>query len=256
MSNPTTNTPVTTLNLTAENDPWDLTPTVYVAGYVASKILTKTSTTDCDICKRQLVPTGTLPGHSFIDDMEMTKDKLTRPNTNFAQIELEKHSSKNEHENSDEHRSALTTLLPRKNADGRVDRNLFLQTEEEIKYWHEIKHAKYFSISVDSTPDISHVDQLSFIVRYVSENGCPVERFLKFIPNCGHKAEDLVKVVLETLKNHDFYIADCWGKSYDKASNMPGVNSSLQARINSEPTDRFRSLFGSLTESESRADAC
>ncbi|GLV33221.1 hypothetical protein CBL_08389 [Carabus blaptoides fortunei] len=42
------------------------------------------------------------------------------------------------HENSDEHRSALTTLLARKNADGRVDRSLFLQTEEEIKYWHEV----------------------------------------------------------------------------------------------------------------------
>ncbi|XP_035216519.1 uncharacterized protein LOC118189913 [Stegodyphus dumicola] len=75
----------------------------------------------------------------------------------------------------------------------------------------EIKYAKYFSICVDSTPDISHVDQLSFIVRYVSEDGCPVERFLKFIPNCGHKAEDLAKVALETLKNHDLYIANCRG---------------------------------------------
>nr|XP_047134219.1 uncharacterized protein LOC124812142 [Hydra vulgaris] len=31
----------------------------------------------------------------------------------------------------------------------------------------EIKEAKYFSISIESTPDISHVDQLSFIFRYV-----------------------------------------------------------------------------------------
>lgn len=29
----------------------------------------------------------------------------------------------------------------------------------------EIKEAKYFSISIDSTTDISHVDQLSFIFR-------------------------------------------------------------------------------------------
>ena len=31
----------------------------------------------------------------------------------------------------------------------------------------ELKCAKYFSISVDSTPDIKHVDQLCFTVRYV-----------------------------------------------------------------------------------------
>ncbi|XP_050064886.1 uncharacterized protein LOC126553816 [Aphis gossypii] len=31
----------------------------------------------------------------------------------------------------------------------------------------ELVKSKYFSISVDSTPDISHVDQLSFMVRYV-----------------------------------------------------------------------------------------
>ncbi|XP_035228387.1 uncharacterized protein LOC118200537 [Stegodyphus dumicola] len=43
-----------------------------------------------------------------------------------------------EHENSDEHRSALVTLLARKNAGGRVVKSLVLQTEEEIKYWHEV----------------------------------------------------------------------------------------------------------------------
>ena len=39
-----------------------------------------------------------------------------------------------EHEDSDEHRSAVVTLLARKNAVGRVDKSLVLQTEEEIKY--------------------------------------------------------------------------------------------------------------------------
>lgn len=41
----------------------------------------------------------------------------------------------------------------------------------------EVKLAKYFSFSVDSTPDISHTDQLTFIVRYVKSDGQPVERF-------------------------------------------------------------------------------
>lgn len=47
----------------------------------------------------------------------------------------------------------------------------------------EIKHAKYYSIIIDSTPDIAHIDQLVFAIRYVQLNGVPVERFLLFIAN-------------------------------------------------------------------------
>ena len=36
-------------------------------------------------------------------------------------------------------------------------------------------------VSVDSTPDVSHGDQMTFIVRFVDPMGKPVERFLKFI---------------------------------------------------------------------------
>ena len=32
---------------------------------------------------------------------------------------------------------------------------------------NEIKRAKYYSISVDSTPDVMHVDELTVIIRYV-----------------------------------------------------------------------------------------
>jgi hypothetical protein len=41
-----------------------------------------------------------------------------------------------------------------------------------IKYTYSVI---YFSVSVDSTPDITHVDQLTFIIRYAKENGQPVE---------------------------------------------------------------------------------
>jgi len=41
----------------------------------------------------------------------------------------------------------------------------------------ELKKGKYYSIIVDSTPDISHVDQLVFAVQYVCPNCEPVERF-------------------------------------------------------------------------------
>lgn len=60
----------------------------------------------------------------------------------------------------------------------------------------EIKSSKYFSISIDSTPDISHTDQLSFVIRYVLSNGEPIERFIGFLENVGHKSENLAESVL------------------------------------------------------------
>lgn len=54
----------------------------------------------------------------------------------------------------------------------------------------EIKASKYYAISVDSTPDLSHVDQLTFIVRYVVDSDA-VERFLKFIPIFSHRGKSV-----------------------------------------------------------------
>lgn len=84
----------------------------------------------------------------------------------------------------------------------------------------EVKRSKYFAIIVESTPDISHVDQLSFMLRYVNDDGVPVERFLCFLPNTGHKSEQLADAVLSTLKTYGLDIANCRGQSYDNASNM------------------------------------
>ena len=63
----------------------------------------------------------------------------------------------------------------------------------------EVKLANYFSISVDSTPDVVHVDQLTFIVRYVLLNGIPVERFIKFVELHGHGAGNLKAVVTMSM---------------------------------------------------------
>jgi hypothetical protein len=40
-----------------------------------------------------------------------------------------------------------------------------------------IKRSKYYSISVDSTPDEAHIDQLTVVIRYM-EGSAPKERLL------------------------------------------------------------------------------
>ena len=40
---------------------------------------------------------------------------------------------------------------------------------------------RFFSVVVDSTPDVSHVDLLTLILRYTGADGRPVQRFVRFI---------------------------------------------------------------------------
>lgn len=94
----------------------------------------------------------------------------------------------------------------------------------------EINKAKYYSISIDSTPDVSHTDQLTFIIRYVKDSE-PVERFIQFIPITEHKSEYLANVVLKFLQDNNIPIENCRGQSYDNAANMAGQYSGLQSRV-------------------------
>ncbi|XP_029345826.1 uncharacterized protein LOC100569266 [Acyrthosiphon pisum] len=74
-------------------------------------------------------------------------------------------------------------------------------------------------------------DQLSFVVWYVKDNGTPIERFMCFLPNSGHKSEELTDEVMTTLSLYDLDPAFLCAQSYDNASNMAGAYSGLQARI-------------------------
>ena len=72
---------------------------------------------------------------------------------------------------------------------------LILAEQVKSTIINEIKNAKYFSISVDSTPDISHVDQLTIIVRYLKDD-IIVERFITFVEIHSHTGLDLTNVLL------------------------------------------------------------
>lgn len=96
-----------------------------------------------------------------------------------------------------------------------------------------MKQAKYYSVSLDSTPDEGHIDQLTLTFRYL-EGDTPVERFLKFLPNQGHKAKDMFDGLVEFLKQNGTNIQDCRGQSYDNTSAMSGKYNGLQALVLAE----------------------
>lgn len=95
----------------------------------------------------------------------------------------------------------------------------------------EIKEAKYYAISVDSTPDLSHIDQLTFTVRYTTVSGEVVERFIEFVQLPGHTSEQLLESVTSILSSLGINISDCRGLTTDNASNMSGHYSGLQQRL-------------------------
>lgn len=96
----------------------------------------------------------------------------------------------------------------------------------------EIQSAGYFSLSVDSTPDLSHMDQLSIILRYVSpSDGKPVERFLTFLNLKSHTGEEMANIVLNYLEGCKIDISKCRGQSYDNAVNMSGRYNGMQQKI-------------------------
>lgn len=122
----------------------------------------------------------------------------------------------------------------------------------------EIHKAKYYSVSIDSTPDKSRVDQLTFVVRYVKDSE-PVERFLSFIAVHSHQAAYLANTVVAFLEKLKLSIEDCRGQSYDNASNMSGCYSGVQARLKTySPTADYIPCAGhSLNlEGENAAKCC
>ena len=62
----------------------------------------------------------------------------------------------------------------------------------------EIVKSRYFSISVDSTPDITRTDYLTIIICHVNMTNCePVERFLTFTNISSHTGQNLVDTLLQ-----------------------------------------------------------
>ncbi|XP_076935795.1 uncharacterized protein LOC143602642 [Bidens hawaiensis] len=76
---------------------------------------------------------------------------------------------------------------------------------------------------LDSTPDTSHQEQMSLIVRYVDFNSNFVkveESFLGFLIADDTTGKGIFDITLEELKSLGLDIDDMRGQSYDNGSNM------------------------------------
>ena len=102
----------------------------------------------------------------------------------------------------------------------------------------KIKAAKNYSIMIDGTPDCSHKEQLSFIIRYVktedTEFSIIEERFIGYYEFSkkigGWEIAEKILEVLASLLNFN----DGVGQGYDNSANMSGKYNGVQAVLEEE----------------------
>lgn len=98
----------------------------------------------------------------------------------------------------------------------------------------KVEKAKYFAIMFDSTPDISHIDQMSQVIRYVNIEDKEVnvaESFIDFVQLTGKSADAITRQICEKLQADGLKLEHCYGQGYDNAATMAGHISGVQKRI-------------------------
>lgn len=95
-----------------------------------------------------------------------------------------------------------------------------------------VKDVKYYSIILDCTPDCSHTEQMSIILRFVSTTTGDVhEHFIGFIEVFDKTGAGLSDRIIKELMDLKININYMRGQSYDNGSDMRGKQNGVQKRI-------------------------
>lgn len=99
----------------------------------------------------------------------------------------------------------------------------------------KVKRAKYYAVIMDCTPDISHNEQLSVVLRIVNcelYKGVSIhEHFIGFLLAEETTGKGLLELFLGHLETLLLDSSDCRGQSYDNGSNMQGKKQGVKKRI-------------------------
>ncbi|CAM8911310.1 unnamed protein product [Rhodiola kirilowii] len=118
----------------------------------------------------------------------------------------------------------------------KIQNELILLIAAEIKgaVLKRIKEAKYFSVILDCTPDISKQEQMTLIIRCVDVSTVPIqvqEYFLQFLVVNDTTGQGLFEELKNVLHHLGLDIDDVRGQGYDNGSNMKGKHKGVQRKL-------------------------
>ena len=101
----------------------------------------------------------------------------------------------------------------------------------ENKIIEEIKTAGMIGIIADTTPDVSHMDQLTVAARFVDSNDHPRERLIATVEIKDKTGEGMAKALISTISVREISSDFLKFQTYDSAASMSGIYKGAQQKL-------------------------
>ncbi|KAE9530017.1 hypothetical protein AGLY_011479 [Aphis glycines] len=135
--------------------------------------------------------------------------------------------SKKAHESGSKGRGGLITFISKNTLNVIIDS---ISCIIKNKISDAVREAGMYSVEIDTTQDISVMDQCAVVIRYVDKNCVKVNEKLIALVECsnssGHGMFELLQTV---LKNNNLNLEMCIGNATDGAANMQGIYNGFTA---------------------------
>jgi len=106
-----------------------------------------------------------------------------------------------------------------------------LASETKKKVIAQVVDSGMYSVMADTTPDVSHKDQLSVCVRYVDSLGEISERLLEVCEANDKTGLGIAEKIHDVLKKNGLSVQNIAFQSYDFASSMSGKINGTQRKL-------------------------
>ena len=87
----------------------------------------------------------------------------------------------------------------------------------------EVISSGAYAVMADKTPDVSHADQISLVIRYVNDNLEIKERLMKISQIKGKTGDEFAQKVISMLKDLQIPLSQVLFQCYDTTASMSGA---------------------------------